>query len=512
MNKSIWEWLEIEPTGEISEIRAAYARQVKKYHPEDTPEEFEQLQKAYKSALRQARAAKRTETVPQSVQAGVTSELGATPDLEIAGTPDEVESEIVSDSEYDFAEVGKDEPEQQCLKEIEYIIMNPYLRNTEEAWNIFFNRERYRQLFKKQEFCEKMQDRICRMWGLQRKTLFLIEQQFKAEGYEQLIEKKEWKQKKSFIRNLHIISYKNKKTQKQKNLNKLLENQTNGLEDYMDLYMNYTSQSYGAVYEEYRINRCQFKQMLISIIILILFMIISCFNAKCAWSDICYEIKENAIARAEEILKHQKEIYQYCSICQETQIRKITIKDVKSDSPLLINNEAVDLAHIYYKEGDDFVNLGVASGCISENEHNIKAKLDDLPDIHYLKEGTTEKAKEKAKKAYEDCVEQNKSLQEHQTTAEMVRVNTLINNCLTEKIKQEIAQGFDEDMRQGMYQDIEKMRKSISDFYGKIYSANKYCEGRCGTISTLLPYVDEGSVLIEMLEKLFYLNINKNGY
>lgn len=40
--------------------------------------------------------------------------------------------------------------------------------------------------------------------------------------------------------------------------------------------------------------------------ILILFMIISCFNAKCAWSDICYEIKENAIARAEEILKHQK--------------------------------------------------------------------------------------------------------------------------------------------------------------------------------------------------------------
>ena len=68
MNKSIWEWLEIEPTGEISEIRAAYARQVKKYHPEDTPEEFEQLQKAYKSALRQARAAKRTETVPQSAQ------------------------------------------------------------------------------------------------------------------------------------------------------------------------------------------------------------------------------------------------------------------------------------------------------------------------------------------------------------------------------------------------------------------------------------------------------------
>ena len=76
----------------------------------------------------------------------------------------------------------------------------------------------------------------------------------------------------------HYLKKKKKDTET-KNLNKLLENQTNGLEDYMDLYMNYTSQSYGAVYEEYRINRCQFKQMLISIIILILFMIIGiCAN------------------------------------------------------------------------------------------------------------------------------------------------------------------------------------------------------------------------------------------
>lgn len=113
---------------------------------------------------------------------GVTSELGATPDLEIAGTPDEVESEIVSDSEYDFAEVGKDEPEQQCLKEIEYIIMNPYLRNTEEAWNIFFNRERYRQLFKQQEFCEKMQDESAGCGGCKEKHCFLLNSSLKQKA------------------------------------------------------------------------------------------------------------------------------------------------------------------------------------------------------------------------------------------------------------------------------------------------------------------------------------------
>ena len=48
MNKSIWEWLEIEPTGEISEIRAAYARQVKKYHPEDTPKNLSSFKKLIK--------------------------------------------------------------------------------------------------------------------------------------------------------------------------------------------------------------------------------------------------------------------------------------------------------------------------------------------------------------------------------------------------------------------------------------------------------------------------------
>ncbi len=246
--------------------------------------------------------------------------------------------------------------------------------------------------------------------------------------------------------------------------------------------------------------------------ILILFMVISCFNAKEALSDVCYEIKESVIARVEDILKHQKEIYQYCSICQEAHVRKIMLKDIKLGSPMRINNETVDLAHIYYKEGEYFVNLGVASGCISENEHNIKAKLSELPDIHYSQEENSKEAKEKAKKAYESCIEQSKISKEHQTTAEMVRVNTLINNCLAEKIKQEIDQGFDEEIRQAMYQDLAGIRKSISGFYGKIYSENKYCEGRCGTISILLPYIDEGNMLAEMLEKLIYLNINKNGY
>lgn len=51
MFRTIWDWLEIEETRDRNLIRKAYACQMKKYHPEDAPEEAEQLRAAYKKAL-----------------------------------------------------------------------------------------------------------------------------------------------------------------------------------------------------------------------------------------------------------------------------------------------------------------------------------------------------------------------------------------------------------------------------------------------------------------------------
>ena len=51
----IWEWLDIPPSTDIAEIKSAYARQAKIYHPEEHPEEFKALQNAYKTALRIAK-------------------------------------------------------------------------------------------------------------------------------------------------------------------------------------------------------------------------------------------------------------------------------------------------------------------------------------------------------------------------------------------------------------------------------------------------------------------------
>lgn len=50
-----WEILELEPTNDLNEIRKAYARKAKKFHPEDDPEGFRRLYDAYQWAQSQAR-------------------------------------------------------------------------------------------------------------------------------------------------------------------------------------------------------------------------------------------------------------------------------------------------------------------------------------------------------------------------------------------------------------------------------------------------------------------------
>lgn len=46
-----WEILGIQPTSDKKEIKKAYARLLKQYHPEENPEEFKQIQAAYQQCL-----------------------------------------------------------------------------------------------------------------------------------------------------------------------------------------------------------------------------------------------------------------------------------------------------------------------------------------------------------------------------------------------------------------------------------------------------------------------------
>ena len=93
-----------------------------------------------------------------------------------------------------------------------------------------------------------------------------------------------------------------------------------------------------------------------------------------AWADICYDIDEQTSARAVKIIRQQKEIYSYCSLCDEAKPVIIPVQNIVKGSPVSVNNTELDLAHTYYKDNAKFINLGVAAGCIKAGEYNIAAE------------------------------------------------------------------------------------------------------------------------------------------
>ena len=230
-----------------------------------------------------------------------------------------------------------------------------------------------------------------------------------------------------------------------------------------------------------------------------------------AIADICYDVDEKIAQKAVDIIQKQKEIYDYCSICPDANPQIIPVDNVQNSNPVYVHNIALDLAHTYYKDGNKFVNLGVASGCIKAGEYNISAELDYLPNINHTKEDSREQAKIQAQDLFKKCVAEAE-LKDNATTADMVQQNIKINDCLEYAIKQEIEKGFVSDEQTKILEYVEQIRKTSLKFYFGVYAENKYCHGGCGSMSNILPYADEGKILMDMLEKLIYLNISKNGY
>ena len=228
-------------------------------------------------------------------------------------------------------------------------------------------------------------------------------------------------------------------------------------------------------------------------------------------ADVCVEVREKMATKAVNILEKQKEIYDYCSTCNDAKPQTILVKNVTKDKKVYVNDKPIDLAHIYFKQDNKYINLGIASGCIEDGQYGISAKLDKLTEFHHAKAPNKEQAKQEAQAIFDVCVTKFKN-DKSQTTQDMIERNIKINNCLAEAIKQEIKKGFNEKQQAQMLTYFEQTRKGIWNFYNDIYASNKYCYGQCGSITSLLPYSDEGLMLMQMLERLLYLNIAKNGY
>ena len=229
------------------------------------------------------------------------------------------------------------------------------------------------------------------------------------------------------------------------------------------------------------------------------------------YADVCVDVSEYIATKAVNILKKQKEIYDYCSICEDAKPQTISIKNIAQGKKVYVNGAVIDLAHTYFKQDNKYINLGIASGCIKDGQYGIAAQLDNLTEFHHTKEAYKEQAEQQAKAVFDKCInklENNK----YKTTQDMIERNIAINNCLVDAIKQEIQNGFNPQQQIQVLKNFEQARKSIWTFYNDIYAANKYCYGQCGSITSLLPYSDEGYILMQMLERLLYLNIAKKGY
>ena len=102
-------------------------------------------------------------------------------------------------------------------------------------------------------------------------------------------------------------------------------------------------------------------------------------------ADVCVEVNEKSAAKAVSILEQQKEIYDYCSICNDAKPQIISIKNVTKDKKVYVNDKPIDLAHTYFKQDNKYINLGIASGCIEDGQYGISAKLDKLTEFHHAK-------------------------------------------------------------------------------------------------------------------------------
>lgn len=216
---SFWEWLDISPTSDIREIKSAYARAAKRYHPEEHPEQFKELQKAYKRAVQYAKLQSRVAETGQKSQNLRNQEeqtLQKTEDRPgestketaenrpkqqaeerqetLAGRQAEpaAETEIIwkgdsvpeaapdmkqpPETVFDFSGIDSYGDKEQFFRCFYLLVYNPYLINNRIAWNSFLCLPSSVLLFHDPFFRKEFVLALCGVYGLKKDTILYFEQ------------------------------------------------------------------------------------------------------------------------------------------------------------------------------------------------------------------------------------------------------------------------------------------------------------------------------------------------
>ena len=201
----IWEKLGIEPTTDLSEIKTAYAAKAKQYHPEENPEEFQALQKAYKIA---AQYAKRNKTVSSRKQPETPGNMlplwdfKANAPISQVQSPDEqsLQEQVLKkaveqreaketcqepETVFDFSEIDTYGDKERFFRQFYLIAKNPCIKNKRNVWDVFLNQPSFGRLFLNDGFRANFVRALCGLSGWQRETILFFDnylKQFHGDG------------------------------------------------------------------------------------------------------------------------------------------------------------------------------------------------------------------------------------------------------------------------------------------------------------------------------------------
>lgn len=183
----IWEKLGIEPTTDLSAIRAAYAARAKQCHPEENPEEFQALQKAYKIA---AQYAKRKSSVGSQGKTEIPGDslplwdfktnAPVSPTKQADETPAQGRESI-----FDFSGIDTYGDKERFFRQFDLIAKNPYIKNKINVWDVFLNQPAFTSFFWNNGFRTNFVRTLCGLSGWRRETILFFDRylkRFHADG------------------------------------------------------------------------------------------------------------------------------------------------------------------------------------------------------------------------------------------------------------------------------------------------------------------------------------------
>lgn len=141
----MWSILEIEPTGDVREIKKAYAALAKRYNPEEHPEEFKRLHNAYRAALQYARSVN-SDSEQESEAANITPSMDNSADAEI------VTFDFSSVDILPGYELPAEKRMEKLLSVMSRLIEDEEKRNSLPEWRRLFGKDDFDMLYDDPEF------------------------------------------------------------------------------------------------------------------------------------------------------------------------------------------------------------------------------------------------------------------------------------------------------------------------------------------------------------------------